>query len=279
MKQSKIAFIGCGNMGRSLIGGLIANGHPSSLLSGADPEPSQREQTKQQFDIETLEDNVQAIHGADVVVLAVKPQTMETTISGLASELIKQSSLVISIAAGIRLSAMEKWLSADTPIIRVMPNTPSLIQAGAAALYANTAVSEEQKEQAEAMLRSVGLALWLEDESQMDAVTALSGSGPAYIFLIMEVMEKAASKLGLEQEQARLLTMETVFGAAKMAMESKFDAATLRQQVTSPGGTTEAALKVLIEQGGMEKLFEDALSAAQQRSIELANEFGKDLEG
>lgn len=275
MKQSKIAFIGCGNMGRSLIGGLISNGHPNSLICTADPDPAQRQQVKQLFDIETLEDNSQAVQDADVVVLAVKPQTMETTAATIRPALEKDPFLVISVAAGIRLSALERWLSPETPIVRVMPNTPALIQAGAAALYANAAVNDEQRELAEGILRSVGLALWLEDESSMDAVTALSGSGPAYIFLIMEVLEKAATKLGLEQEQARLLTLETVFGAAKMALESKHDAATLRQQVTSPGGTTEAALKVLMQEGNIEATFEQALTAARQRSIELAKSLGE----
>lgn len=274
MRDTKISFIGCGNMGRSLIGGLIANGYSPSLLCGADPNPEQREQTKQQFDVETLEDNARAIHGAEVIILSVKPQAMEATLASIADEVKKQSSLIISIAAGIRLSAMENWLSATVPIIRVMPNTPALIQAGAAALYANSSANEEQRELAESILRSVGLALWLDDESLMDTVTALSGSGPAYIFLIMEVMEKAAVKLGLEQKQARLLALETTFGAAKMAMESKFDAAELRRQVTSPGGTTEAALKVLIEQGQIQTLFDQALSAAQHRSVELADSLG-----
>ena len=274
MKQKKITFIGCGNMGRSLIGGLIANGHPAKLICGADPGAEQREQTRELFNIETLDDNIQAIHGADVVVLAVKPQAMETTLTPLADTLRQQKTLIISIAAGIRLSAMEHWLGEALPVVRVMPNTPALIQAGAAALYANPAVTEVQRELAESIMRSTGLTLWLEDESLMDAVTALSGSGPAYFFLIMEVLEKAAIKLGLGEEQARLLTLETAFGAAKMALESKQDAATLRRQVTSPGGTTEAALNVL-QQGNIGQLFEQALTAAQQRSVELANSFGE----
>ena len=276
MNKSKISFIGCGNMGRSLMGGLIAHGHPAALLTGADPDPGQCEKVRRLFNIETLADNSRAIQGADVIVLAVKPQAMAATIRSIKAGLDQQGSLLISMAAGIRLSALERWLRPDAAIIRVMPNTPALIRAGAAALYANAAVSNAQRALAEDMLRCVGLALWLEDESLMDTVTALSGSGPAYVFLLMEVMEKAAIKLGLGQGQARLLSMETVFGAARMARESRQDAATLRRQVSSPGGTTEAALKVLMGQSGMEELFARALGAAQQRATELADEFGED---
>ncbi|NNE37301.1 MAG: pyrroline-5-carboxylate reductase, partial [Gammaproteobacteria bacterium] len=156
-----------------------------------------------------------------------------------------------------------------------MPNTPALIQTGASALFASPSVNEDQRDLAEEIMRAVGLTIWLEDESLMDTVTALSGSGPAYFFLVMECMQNAAIKLGLSQEDARLLTLETAFGAAKMALESKPDVATLRQQVTSPGGTTEAALRVLVDQGQLEALFFDAMNNAKKRSEELALEFGK----
>jgi pyrroline-5-carboxylate reductase len=274
MKQTKISFLGCGNMGRSLIGGLISNGHPPELLCGADPDPAQRQQLARLFNIAVVEDSNEAIQGAGVVVLAVKPQAISTSILEVADTLKQEKPLLISIAAGIRLSAMSKDAGEGMPIVRVMPNTPALIQAGAAALYANEHVSNEQRELAEAIMRSVGIALWLDDEDKLDVVTALSGSGPAYFFLVMEVMEKAAAKLGLDENQARLLTLETAFGAAKMAMESNHDPENLRQQVTSPGGTTEQALKVLME-GNIEQLFDDALAAATRRSKELADEFGK----
>ncbi len=274
MKQTKISFIGCGNMGRSLIGGLIGNGCPPELLCGADPDPEQRKQLSRLFNISVVADNNEAIRDAKVVVLAVKPQVVGTSLLEVADTLKQQRPLLISIAAGIPLAAMNNSIGDKLAIVRVMPNTPALIRAGAAALYANEYVSGEQRELAEAIMRSVGIAVWLEDEAKLDAVTALSGSGPAYFFLIMEVMEKAAVKLGLDSEQARLLTLETAFGAAKMAMESDVDPATLRQQVTSPGGTTEQALKVLLD-GNIEQLFSDALSAANNRSIELADEIGK----
>ncbi len=273
MKNSRITFIGCGNMGRSLIGGLIANGLSINSITGTDVNAEQRETTASQFNIEVLEDNQQAIKDADVVVLAVKPQSMQDTLQSIKAELAQEKPLLISIAAGIHLSDLGKWAGEELAIVRSMPNTPALIQSGATALCANQYTSDSQRDLAEAIMRSVGLALWLDDETLMDAVTALSGSGPAYYFLIMEVMEKAATQLGLSQEQARILTLQTAFGAAKMALESNHDTETLRKQVTSPGGTTEQALNILMN-GGIEELFADALKAAQKRSTELAASLG-----
>ena len=274
MKKSRITFIGCGNMGRSLIRGLIANGQSVNSITGTDINAEQRQTAVSQFNIEVLEDNRQAIKDADIVVLAVKPQSMQETLQAIRADLAQEKPLLISIAAGIQLSHLEQWAGEELAIVRSMPNTPALIQSGATALCANQFTSDTQRDLAEAIMRSVGLVLWLDDETLMDAVTALSGSGPAYYFLIMEVMEKAATQLGLSQEHARILTLQTAFGAAKMALESNHDAASLRKQVTSPGGTTEQALNVLLE-GGIEQLFDDALAAAKNRSIELAEEYGK----
>lgn len=274
MKNINICFIGCGNMGRSLIGGILANGHPRDLICGADPSREQREKASELFGITAYADNHEALNGADVIVLAVKPQVMAATVKDIAAGLMTQQPLLISIAAGIRLTAISGWLRRDLPIIRAMPNTPSLIQAGATALFANDLVTQAQRETAETIMRSVGTAVWVDHESLLDTVTALSGSGPAYFFLLMEILEKAAIDMGLQPEQAGLLTLETALGAAKMAIESDQEAGVLRKQVTSPGGTTEAALAVL-EQGGVEDLFRQALKAAQQRSVELADEFGK----
>lgn len=260
-------------MGRSLIGGLIANGLPVNSITGTDINAEQRQTAASQFNIEVLEDNRQAIKDTDVVVLAVKPQSMQDTLQGIKAALAQEKPLLISIAAGIQLSHLGQWAGEELAIVRTMPNTPAIIQAGATALCANRHTSETQRDLAEAIMRSVGLALWLDDETLMDAVTALSGSGPAYYFLIMEVMEKAATQLGLSQEHARILTLQTAFGAAKMALESNQDAQTLRKQVTSPGGTTEQALNVLMD-GGIEDLFVDALKAAQKRSAELATSLG-----
>jgi pyrroline-5-carboxylate reductase len=260
-------------MGRSLIGGLIANGQSINSITGTDINAEQRQTAATQFNIEVLEDNRQAIKDADVVVLAVKPQSMQDTLQAIKADLAQEQPLLISIAAGIHLSDLGKWAGEELAIVRSMPNTPALIQSGATALCANKHTSEAQRDLAEAIMRSVGLALWLDDETLMDTVTALSGSGPAYWFLIMEVMEKAATQLGLSQEHARILTLQTAFGAAKMALESNHDTETLRKQVTSPGGTTEQALNVLMN-GGIEDLFAEALKAAQKRSAELAASLG-----
>ena len=260
-------------MGRSLIGGLIANGLSVNSITGTDINAEQRQTAASQFNIEVLEDNRQAIKDTDVVVLAVKPQSMQDTLLAMKAALAKEKPLLISIAAGIQLSHLGQWAGEELAIVRTMPNTPAIIQAGATALCANRHTSETQRDLAEAIMRSVGLAIWLDDETLMDAVTALSGSGPAYYFLIMEVMEKAATQLGLSQEHARILTLQTAFGAAKMALESNHDAQTLRKQVASPGGTTEQALNVLMD-GGIEELFADALKAAQKRSAELATSLG-----
>ena len=274
MKDKTIAFIGCGNMGRCLIGGLIMDGYPADKLRAADPDPHQLELLSKQFAVVSGTDNRQAVQGADVIVLAVKPPRMKSVATELAGALSSPSPVVISIAAGIRTTTLSHWLGEKVPVVRVMPNTPSLVGSGAAALYAMANVTAAQREVTEAILRAVGLTVWLEDESLMDTVTAVSGSGPAYFFLLMELIEKAAIELGLPRDTARLLTLQTAFGAAKMALESNVDAATLRAQVTSPGGTTEQALKIFQEQG-LDRLVTEALRAAQTRSRELAKALGE----
>ncbi len=274
MENSTIAFIGCGNMSRSLVGGLIANGTKPEYLLAADPDENQRQSISSQFGIRTMADNKDIIADANVIVLAVKPQIMHAVVSDLANAVKGESKLIISIAAGVKLGSITEWLGEQSAVIRIMPNTPALIQAGAAALYANEHTSEAQRNIAEAMMRSVGTAIWLDTEDQIDTVTALSGSGPAYFFYFMEAMEKAAIEMGLNQEQARLLTIETALGAAKMALLSSSEPAKLRQQVTSPGGTTEQALNTFI-QGNLDKLVHEAMEAAKQRSIELSQSFGK----
>lgn len=274
MNNGKIVFIGGGNMARSLIGGLVADGLSADNIHVMDTQKAVLQTLKQTFAVQVHEDLASAVASADVIVLAVKPQQMQDVVKSLAT-VWPANALLISIAAGIRLADLGRWLQKDTAIVRAMPNTPSLVQAGATALFANNHVSEQQREQAEAILRAVGLALWLDNETKMDAVTALSGSGPAYFFLVMEAMENAAIELGLPQETARLLCLETAFGAAKMALESDMPAATLRQQVTSPGGTTERAIHEL-EDGGLHGLFENALVAAALRARELGDQLGQD---
>jgi len=275
MKDCKITFIGGGNMARSLIGGLIENGFNPQHIHVSDPEPLCLQALSDKYPLQTHSNNLTAAQDCDVLILAVKPQQLQAVVKQLAPEW-EPSRLLISIAAGIQLDDMARWLEQDdVAIVRTMPNTPSLVQAGASALFANEYVTTQQHELAESILRAVGLALWVKDESQMDAVTALSGSGPAYFFLVMEAMEFAANEMGLDAETARLLCLQTAFGAAKMALESNETTATLREQVTSPGGTTERALHEL-EDGGIRGLFENALVAAALRSRELATQLGED---
>lgn len=274
MSTPNLSFIGAGNMARSLIGGLIADGWPAERIRATDPDPDQRASLAARFGIDLGDDNRAAVATADIVVLAVKPQVMHTVAQEIAAAVLARRPLVVSIAAGIRATDLDRWLGGNAAIVRCMPNTPAMVQSGATALFANPRVSTEQRDRAESVLRAVGLTLWLEREELMDAVTALSGSGPAYFFLIMESLQAAGERLGLSAETARLLALQTAFGAAKMALESPEDAATLRQRVTSPGGTTERALQVL-EDGGLRELMARALTAARDRARELADQLGK----
>jgi pyrroline-5-carboxylate reductase len=274
MIETTLAFIGGGNMTGSLVGGLITDGWKAARLHVADPDPQQAERLTRRFSVATTANNREAVENVDTVVLAVKPQVIRTVAEELAPVIRQRHMLVISIAAGIRESSLRDWLGKDIAIVRAMPNTPALVQSGATALYANAAVSEEQRNLAESILRAVGLAIWVDDEAMMDAVTALSGSGPAYFFLLMEALTLAGSKLGLPEDTARLLTLQTAFGAAKMALESVDDAAQLRRRVTSPGGTTECAIGEF-EKNNFEGIVLQALQAAAERSRELATEFGK----
>jgi len=273
MKDVTIAFIGGGNMARSLIGGLLADGLSPQNIWVADPNEVALHSHHSNFAVCTSPDNSEAVRHAQVVVLAVKPQVAKSVVQGLTRAIKTTRPLVISIVAGIREIHLREWLGEDMAIVRTMPNTPALVGSGATALFANTAVSKEQKNLAESILRAVGMTLWVDDEALMDAVTALSGSGPAYFFLIMEALEDAGHRLGLPRDTARLLTLQTAFGAAKMALESTETLGTLRQRVTSPGGTTERAVNILQEHHVAEA-FDEALRAAHQRSAELATLFG-----
>ncbi len=273
MKLNSITFIGGGNMAASLISGLVADGYDPTHITASDPNKERLAQLAANYAIRTETDNDTAVQNADIVVLAVKPQVLESVVRDVASAIWRHQPLVISIAAGVREAALREWLGEDIALVRTMPNTPAMIQSGASGLHASENVSDIQKDQAESILRAVGLTCWVTDESQMDTVTALSGSGPAYFFLVMEAMEAAAIKMGLEAENARLLTLQTALGAARMAMESKDSPATLREKVTSPGGTTERALGIL-QEGGLPALFEQALNGARDRSQELSEILG-----
>lgn len=275
MEQGIISFIGGGNMCSSLVGGLIADGYDPERIRVSDPGEEALASLRARFGVHTTHDNREAAAGAGVVVLAVKPQILPKVAAELAPVVREHGTLVVSIAAGIRTTDLQRWLGAGAALVRTMPNTPALVKSGATALFATAAVTAAQRDQAESVLRAVGLTLWLESEEQMDAVTALSGSGPAYFFLVMEAMQGAAQAIGLPERTARLLTLQTAFGAAKMALESDEEPSLLRQRVTSPGGTTERALNVL-EKGNLRELFHDALTAARDRSRELAALLGKD---
>lgn len=273
MKDTIIAFIGGGNMATSLIGGLIADGMTPQNIWVSDPNETILSHHRRRFGVHIAADNREAVRQARVAVLAVKPQIAKDVAQALAPVVQGTRPLVISIAAGIRESHLRQWLGTGVAIVRTMPNTPAMVGSGATALFANPAVSKEQKNLAESILRAVGMTLWVDDEALMDAVTALSGSGPAYFLLIMEAMENAGHRLGLPRDTARLLTLQTALGAAKMSLESSEELSILRQRVTSPGGTTECAVKVLQEHH-LENIFDEALRAAHQRSVELAALFG-----
>ncbi len=268
-----ICFIGAGNMAKSLIGGLIASGYDKEKIIAADPSPEQCTELTQALGIKCYEDNLDAIAHSDVLVLAVKPQMLQTVCNRIQNSIQAKPKLVISVAAGVRSQDINHWLGGNISVVRAMPNTPSLIQTGATGLFANENVTTEQKSQAEHILRAAGITIWVQDEPQLDAVTALSGSGPAYYFLFMEAMENAAIQMGLDAKTAHLLTMQTALGAAKMVMESNQPCATLRHNVTSPNGTTERAIQQF-ESSNLRQIVEQAMQAAQQRAFELGNDLG-----
>ena len=258
-------------MGASLISGLIANGYPAASLAGIDPDENQRRKLAGRHNVRFTATIAEGVPGADVIVLAVKPQTVAGALAEVRQSLRAERPLVLSIAAGVRIATISKALGGGCPVVRAMPNTPALLGAGATGLYAPEDVSADQRGMAMRIMQAVGVAVWLDDESLLDSVTAVSGSGPAYFFLIVELLEKTAAEMGLSREQAHLLSVETAFGAARMLKETGEDAATLRQRVTSPGGTTEKALQVFRE-GGLEPLWRRALTACRERSVELAKQ-------
>jgi len=271
MKTQKIGFIGAGNMARSLIGGLISSGVSHQQLFAADPNEDIRQSLADDFSIQTFDDNQSLVNQSDVIIFAVKPQALKTVATSITA---KDSALYLSIAAGIPSESINTWLGSNKAIVRAMPNTPALVLSGASGLFANAQVSQTQKEIAESILRAVGLTIWVEEENLLDAVTALSGSGPAYFFMVMEAMEKAGEMLGLPADTARLLAIQTGFGSCKLALEIEDDPATLRRKVTSPGGTTEQAIKTF-EENDLMGIFNKAMTAARDRAKELAEELGK----
>jgi len=270
VSEAKLVFIGGGNMATSLIGGLIEKGYPANLIVACDPVVESGKRLEAACGIATHTENNTAATEADIIILAIKPQVMKAVASDLAPALAHKP-LVISIAAGITAAALQGWLGAEVPIIRCMPNTPALVQSGASGLFATALVNPAQRQQAGDILAAVGTVSWLESEDDIDKVTALSGSGPAYFFLVIEAMTEAGVKLGLDPETARQLTLQTALGAARMALASDVDAGELRKRVTSPAGTTEKAVNSLLA-NQLPEHFEQAIGAAYDRAREMAEE-------
>ena len=273
--NTKITFIGAGNMASGMVGGLIQHGWPAHHLTAADIDVRKLDQLKQQYEIETTTDNTQAIHQAGVVIFAVKPPIMRLAAKTLAPALTAQKPLIMSIAAGIQTNHIGQWLGSALSIVRCMPNMPALVQLGATGLYANAQTTDDEKALAQSITDAIGLSVWVDTERELDLVTALSGSGPAYFFLFMEALEQAAQSLGLSSDAAHQLTLQTALGAVTMATEATDSLATLRKNVTSPGGTTEKAI-LSFENTQFRQHIATAVNAAYQRSMELSQQFGQD---
>lgn len=271
MTAPTIGFIGAGNMATSLIGGMLQQNFKPGQVLASDRNGEQLDKLSRQFGIQTSTDNDQLARDCDVLVLAVKPQIMQAVCRALPRQR-KPGQLVISIAAGIACHSLADWLGADTAIIRCMPNTPALRGQGVSGLFAAAAVSAEQKLLAEKIMNAVGISLWLEQEDQIDAVTAVSGSGPAYFFYLMEAMTDAGEQLGLPRDIAERLTLFTALGAADMAVHSDVDTAELRRRVCSPNGTTEQAINSF-SRDDLPGMVARAMQAAAARSAELSKEF------
>ncbi len=277
MKDCFITIIGAGHMGSALAIGLLANHFSPEKICLADPDEKKLRDLKNQYSLQITTNNLQAAKKADVLILAVKPQHMAEMIKPLISVIKMQQPLILSIAAGIRTTTLFQWLGETIPLVRCMPNMPALIRASATALYATNAVTPEQHQLAETLMRSVGTVCWLQEESLLDAVTALSGSGPAYFLLIMDALTKAGAQIGLPKDIALALTLQTALGTARLAIEQVQANSTkthetllenLIHSITSPGGTTEAALKIL-RAHGVTTQFIEAVDAAKQRAQTL----------
>ncbi|MBQ1493506.1 pyrroline-5-carboxylate reductase [Acinetobacter junii] len=269
--NQNICFIGGGNMAQALIGGLLSRGLPTTRITVSDPVEQIR-QILEEKGIQTTTDNVEAIQNADVVVLAVKPQVLATVLQPLKGLL--SDKLVISIIAGAEIQTISELVGGSQRIVRVMPNTPALVQTGAHGIYASEAVNAQDRELTSQILAATGLTIWVDSEAQIDAVTAVSGSGPAYFFYLMESMIRAGKNLGLDEKVATALTLQTALGAAQMAITSSNSPSELRKNVTSPNGTTQAALEVF-DRAQISQNIQAALAAAQKRSQELAQELSE----
>lgn len=273
--NASLGFIGAGNMSSAIIGGLVAKGYPVDRIWASDLDESKLATMKTDWGIQTSNNSALVAVQVDVVILAVKPQVLKTVCEQLRPAIAVKKPLVISIAAGVESASLNRWLGDSVPIVRCMPNTPALVQLGASGLYASQQVTEEQKKLAESILSSVGVASWVNEEQQIDTVTAVSGSGPAYYFMVMEAMIEAGIAQGLAPDVAKSLTLQTALGAATMAMQSEFEPAELRRRVTSPNGTTERAIEAFTE-GDLKGLFAKAMKDCADRSKTLSKELGAD---
>jgi len=269
MESTNISLIGAGHMGRAVIGGLIKAGFDSDRLRVADPSEEQRRALGNEFGIVVETDNAEVASTADALIVAVKPQVIPTVLKSLVGTLPKNA-MAISVAAGVPLARLAELLGPQRALIRAMPNTPALYQAGVTGVIANARVSRAQRQLAEALLAALGTVVWIDDEALMDVVTAVSGSGPAYFFALTEALSRAAKQAGMPAETAERLARGTAYGAGVMLARSTHDAGDLRRRVTSPGGTTEAALHQL-QNGGLDRLIERAVTAAVRRGHELGS--------
>lgn len=268
---SKITFIGAGNMAGAIIGGLTQSGTAPDNITATAPSQDELTAIGERLGIHTTTDNAAAAANADVVVLAVKPQIMRAVCQKLADSVQQARPLIISIAAGLDATIIDEWLGGGNALVRCMPNTPSLVGQGASGLYANARVSDEQRQIATRLMQAVGIVEWVEEEALLEAVTAVSGSAPAYFFLMFEAMEEAGVTLGLPAETARRLAIQTALGAATMAGQSEHDPATLKQNVMSPGGTTERAIAHM-EDANLRQTMAEAMQACAERARQMAKE-------
>ena len=269
-----ISFIGGGNMARSIIGGLIASDWAARHIHVSDPSGQQRLQLQQQFGVHTYADNPACAHNGEIIVFAVKPQMMRQAVLSVSHLLTTNRPLLLSIVAGIRIADIIRWIGATLPVVRLMPNTPALVGSGVTAMLASPGASAQQCRIAQSVMQSVGPVVQVENERDIDVVTGISGSGPAYYFKLMEIMIRSAKNNGLDQQAATTLVLQTALGAARLALASEYSPDQLRQQVTSPGGTTQAALS-LMEENGIDRIIADSIRAAIEKSRELADTLGE----
>jgi len=270
--KTVIGFIGAGNMAYALIKGLLNNGFDANQINISDPNEELLQSRESELKVTTYSDNTSLLSNSDIIFFAVKPQVLSSVCLELKG-VVKSKHLFVSIVAGIRSSDINRWLGGNFALIRTMPNTPALFQSGVTGLFANKVVDNDQKSLVESILSSVGECFWVNEEKLIDAITAISGSGPAYFFLLMESMKQAGMALGLDEETANSLSIQTAYGASLMANKTGKDSRTLRTEVTSPNGTTQSAIESFQDQN-FEGIVANATRAAYDRARELSNELG-----